>query len=249
MDQPGAGRHAFVAVCDILGFSDFVARLSLDDVVAHGLGGLRHALYFALYGENPADKLTLVDFMRHSDVGVAWFSDTILLYTKNDKDEAIRSLMSVLSELIFFMMMRQTRLRAGVAYGLAHIDPENALYVGQPIVDAARLEQDQQWAGGALHESACDRLRRAAGDDPSMDWWVVLYDVPLKGRRTLHTFAVNWNEGIHPPHWRLVWSPTSEAPTRRDWETRPSVCEKFVHTKAFHEKYCGDCGQDVRRNR
>ena len=71
--------------------------------------------------------------MQHSDVGVAWFSDTILLYSKSDKDEAIRSLMSVLSALIFFMMMRQTRLRAGVAYGPAHIDPESALYLGQPI--------------------------------------------------------------------------------------------------------------------
>jgi hypothetical protein len=243
VSQKSHVRETFVAVCDILGFSEFVAKVSLEDVVEHGLGGLRHALYFSMYGEDPADDLRFVEFARHDEVGVTWFSDTILLYTKSDTDKAIRSLMSILSSLVFFMMSGQTRLRAGVAYGPAHIDAENAMYVGQPIVDAARLEQEQQWAGGALHHTAYERIRRVAGDEPPMDWWVVSYDVPLKNARKLRTFAVNWNEGIHPPSWRLLWSPESDTPSPKDWQTQPNICEKFVNTKTFHEKYCRDCGR------
>jgi len=138
-------------------------------------------------------------------------------------------------------MGRHTRLRAGPAYGPAYVDSPYAMFVGQPIIDAARLEEQQQWSGGALHESACERVRRVAGATPPMDWWVIPYAVPLKGGETLHTLAVNWNEGIHAPDWRLRWSSTSTDPSANDWAERPDVCHKFVQTRRFHEIFCRDC--------
>lgn len=247
MNQPtSTGRAYFLAVCDILGFADFVRTVPLEDVVAHGVGGLRHALYFSMYSKDPPDGVQWQEFAGHDHVGAAWFSDTILLYTKQDADEAIRSLLSILSSLIFFMMGRHTRLRAGVAYGEAFIDVSNAMFVGQPIVDAARLEKQQQWSGGALHESACQRVRRVAGNNPPMDWWLLPYAVPLKQGATLQTLAVNWNEGIHAPAWRLLWRPESKDPTADDWAMHPDVCEKFVHTRRFHEAFCRDCNPALR---
>jgi hypothetical protein len=233
----------FLAVCDILGFSDLVRDNELDAVVNHSVGWFRKALNHSLHKtEFPKEAPPTADLDRHAKVGVAWFSDTVLLYTKSDTDDSIQALLSTVAWLIFETILDgQTKVRCGLAYGEAYIDPQNSLFVGRPIIDAYNLEQRQQWSGAALSSSAVSRLPEAARTGKFADWWVKPYDVPLKNQETLRTLAVDWNQGIHSPSWRMQWSKDLEHPTESDWLSRRSVCEKFTNTKSFHELFCHDC--------
>jgi hypothetical protein len=231
-----------IAVCDVLGFSSLVEKIALDDVVNSSLGWLRKALHHSLHKrEFPGEIPKKDELLGNDHVGLAWFSDTILLYTRRSDDEAIRQLVQTVGWLLFETMMGgSTRTRGGISFGEAYIDREDSIFVGKPLIEAYRLEQKQQWSGVALTKNASERISAHVRSGKYGDWWVIPYDVPLKEKRTLRTLAINWTWGFHPPD-RLSWSPSADLPTVTDWETRPDICEKFINTKAFHDALCRNC--------
>jgi hypothetical protein len=237
------GNH-LIAVCDILGFTELVRKHSLAEVVDDALGWFRKALtHSILQGDFPTEPPSIRDLDAHARIGVAWFSDTILLYTKEDSDDAVRELVNAVAWLLFETIVTGAmRIRGGIAYGEAHIDAENSLFVGGPIIDAYLLEKDQEWSGAALTPAAVERIPAAARTGRYADWLVTPWDVPLKGGGTRETLAANWNRGVHAIDWRMKWSRESpDAPPPEAWETMPGVCAKFVNTKRFHEAHCDDC--------
>jgi hypothetical protein len=116
-----------------------------------------------------------------------------------------------------------------------------SLYVGRPIIEAHRLEEDQQWAGAALTASACDRIPQTGHPGELARWYSTPWEVPIKKQEPLSTLAVNWNRGVHAPEWRLRWSPTSALPPEPRSSEEQGACEKFLNTKRFHEAHCRDC--------
>ena len=233
----------FIAVCDILGFSNLVRDHELHAVVEQSLGWFRKALNHSVHKTDfPSEVPPIADLDRHTEVGVAWFSDTILFYTKEDTDEAIRELLATVAWLIFETMLAgKTRIRGGLAYGEAFIDIENSLFVGRPLIEAHELERSQPWSGAALTQSAIERLPELARTGIYADWWLTPHDVPLNTGCTIKTLAINWNLGIHKPDWRPRWSKDRDMPSESDWESKRSICEKFVNTKTFHELHCRFC--------
>jgi hypothetical protein len=115
--------------------------------------------------------------------------------------------------------------------------------VGSSIIDAYRLQEAQQWSGGALAKSAVERLPAAVRTGRYADWWVTPYDVPLKAGKVLQTLAVNWSEGIHSPTWTFRWSADRAEPNNSDFEENPGVVEKFRNTLAFHAATCQTCAR------
>lgn len=230
-----------IAVCDILGFSELVSNHPLDSVVNNAIGWFRKALnHSVLGGTFAATPPATRELESHVHVSVAWFSDTVLLYTKHDTDEAVGELLQCVASLLFETILGgTTKIRAGIAYGDAYMEQENSIYVGMPIVEAHKLEQKQQWAGAALAPSACDRVAACGPSDAVARWWVTPWEVPLRDGTTTTTLAVNWNKCVHAPTWRLRWSESSELPTP---DANPSVSAKFINTKRFHEAHCEDCG-------
>lgn len=230
-----------LAVCDILGFSILIQENSLDDVVQVHLRRLRKALHHSIHkGEFPVEAPSLQALQDQSELGLAWFSDTILIYTLEDTDDNLRALTSCLGWLLFETIYARTRLRCGVSYGEAFIDAENSIYVGKPLIEAHRLEQDQVWSGGALSLEAVERLPTYARTGEYVEWFLVPYQVPVKGNGTLETLAIDWTIGVHPPPG-LRWSETSAVPPEDEWEKSPDICEKWKNTKLFHDRVCRSC--------
>jgi hypothetical protein len=228
-------------MCDVLGFSDLVKGKSLDAVVDDVLGWFRQALHHSINKNGwPEIVPTFDEIDKNSKIGLAWFSDTILLFTREDTDESLQELLQTVGWLLFETMHYTTRMRAGIAYGDAFIDPKNAMYVGVPIIEAHELEQQQQWSGAALTASAIERVPEFVRNGKYADWPVLPYNVPLKENKTFSTLAVNWTFGIHdqPP---FCWSEKSEEPTPEDWASKRSVCEKWQNTKQFHLDVCDQC--------
>lgn len=233
-----------IAVCDILGFKELVKNYGADRVVTDVLGRFRKELHHSIHKNNfPKYVPNLNELQSHSQIGFAWFSDTIVLYTREDTNECIRALVTTVSWLIFETLFNPyARIRCGVSYGQAVIEPENAIYVGNPFIEAFKLEKIQDWSGGALTPEAVQRIPADARDGQNINWWLVPYKVPTKEGKQL-TLAINWTWGIHRPKDFLHWSKTSEKPTESDWMTRRDICEKWFNTKKFHDEVCDSCGK------
>ncbi len=243
------GYHAvslnhMVAFCDILGFSALVEGKPLESVVENVLGWFSRSLHHSLHhGEFPGERPSLRQLQDHAHLGLFWFSDSILIFTKEDSDDCVRRLLETLGWLHFETITSgRTMIRSGIAYGEAHIDTEEAIFVGKPIIDAYQLEQSQAWSGGALAPSAVTRVPEDVRHGRFADWWVSPYSVPLKrSPHQMDTLAINWTFGIHAPNWQLRWSPDSEEPSQQDIREQNDVVQKFHNTKAFHDALCDAC--------
>jgi hypothetical protein len=236
-----------VAVCDILAFSKTVQTTPLREVVSKALDRFRRSLHHSVHKcEFPAEPVGITDLTNQKHLGVACFSDTILLYTKQDTFDSTAALTSALGWLFFEnMFSRDTRLRCAVSYGEVYMDPAEQVFVGQPLIDAYRLEKEQEWSGGALTTSASERVCELGFCRPDPDWWLVRYQVPVKNGQTIETLAIDWTWGLHGPvddvTSFLQWSDQRREPQVEDWLTHPDVCRKWANTRRFHSDVCRQC--------
>lgn len=241
-------HRRMIAVCDILGFTHQLESTPLQQVVSSHLKHFTRALAFAVHQRKSADNaISLAALREQQRVGIAWFSDTVLIYSLGDSDEDCRRVIETVAWLLFVTMFESTtRIRAGIGYGELYVDVANEVFVGPAIVDAHKLERAQEWAGGALSESAAKRIPPAVAGDWKryFSWYLLPYRLPLKrqqgGRRD--GLAVDWTRGIHEYQKVLFpWSPTSRLPTREDKQTMRDVVRKWRNTKKFHGDVCDDC--------
>lgn len=240
-------KNYMIAICDILGFTRLVQKNSVEQIVENSLGWLRKSLHHSIHKlDFPSDVPSLKQLQDHPNVGLAWFSDTILLYTREDTEECIRSLLSGVGWLLFETMLTpDVRLRCGISYGESYIDPEESVYVGHPIIDAYQLEEKQAWAGGALTKAAVQRLPDSARSGYFPEWFVIPYPVPLSNQTTMDTLAINWTIGVHLPGFDFRWSRTKSIPSSEDWASNPRICEKWQNTRNFHNSVCRFCASGV----
>lgn len=239
-------RNRTIAICDILGFSELVNNQKLDIVVDQALGWLHKALFHSLHkNEFPEHAPSLADFQNHEHLGLAWFSDTLLLYSRDDSLEGIREIIQTVGWLLFETILGggHTRLRCGISYGETYVDEVNGLYVGKPIVEAYQLEQSQEWSGAALTSSAVARIPEMAQSGYYADWMVAPWNVPLKGGLSKQMHVVDWTWGSHLPNFELRWSRKDAEPPPEQWERRPDVCRKWQNTKKFHDQHCRWCNR------
>lgn len=237
-----------IAVCDILGFTHLVNNTPLKIVVNDALGWFQQALHHSIHKNNfPKDVPSLKELQNQSNVGVAWFSDTVLLYTKKDTNECLQALLSTLAWLLFETIIEgTTRIRCGISYGEVYIDSENSIYVGPPIVDAYLLEEKQNWSGGAFTDDGVKRLPEIAKSGKYVyEWYITPYKVPLKKDQDFNTLAIDWTLSFHTPDPNfLQWSKESKEPKPDDWEKSPDICKKWKNTKEFHDRVCNFCKKD-----
>ena len=243
-------ERRFVALCDILGFKSLVRTTSLDRLLESDLGFLRRIMGHALgQGEFPADPPQLQALRAQGRTGFAWFSDTVLIYGKDNHEDSRRAVLETVGWLLFESVRTRTRMRAGVAYGDFHADPENELFVGPAIVDAYELEQAQEWMGGALTPSAAEQVPPRTTSGARYQWWVCEYSVPLKAHSSVNpsALAINWTQGIHNPGFQLHWSRERAEPSEAERARDISLVLKWQHTREFHRAVCEGCFPENRR--
>lgn len=239
----GSAENRTVAICDILGFRELVAKNELRVLVNERLGLFRRLLGYCVdKGQFPELPPKLAELRERERIGFAWFSDTVLIYARSDDELACRDVIESVGWLLFATMSTTMRLRAGISYGPLFADPENEIYVGQALVDAHELEQAQQWAGAALTISAANRIPPRTTTGERFQWWVCEYPVPLKPGSHVEcsNLAVDWTQGIHR-EFDLRWSDTHDEPTADERSQLTSVVEKWRNTRRFHQETCINC--------
>ena len=214
-----------VAICDVLGFSNLVARESLERI---------HQRYSELLGRLEPSPIFLIDSKtgeRKIVVNQIVFSDTVLFWAPAGNEMEL--LPTMLGQLMA-ASVGSLPLRIGLAFGECVIDRTKHIYIGQPIVDAYRTEQAQNWMGGAFHPSCwrhkgfleflCKDFERAA----------VRYPVPIvPGREALVPqleYALNW-----PPLGKVIFYPEHLATQEARAPERDKA--KWQNARRFYEAW------------
>lgn len=238
--------NRMVAICDILGFRDVVVQRPLDYVVISHLGILRRTLGWAVHHPDsfPEEIPELRELRDQRRVGLAWFSDTVLIFANDGSPEASRDVLETVGWLLLSTMLRtQIRLRAGVDYGELYVDEENAIYVGKSLVRAYLLQDAQDWAGGALTPQAVAEIPSSHTRKDLTVWWVCPYDVPLKPDRPEAMsggVAINWTTGFHKKT-DIRWNENSAEPSESEWAQMQTICRRWEHVRLFHRRVCEHC--------
>lgn len=221
-----------VAICDILGFKELVLNNDLTNVVDRSLTFFRKAFYHSVRrGDFPDDMPTIEQIKDQNRVGFTWFSDTVLIYALGDNDDDCRKVIETVGWLAFETIFRpDTKIRAGISYGDVYIDGTKDIYLGSAIIEANKFQADQDWAGGALTDSAAARIPKYVLSENLYDWYLTEYHVPLKTQPIKLRLAVDWTRGIHMPLDFIKLDSLS-----------PDVTRKMENTKRFHDSVCAFC--------
>jgi hypothetical protein len=189
-------------------------------------------------------ELSITRLPQSEHLGVARFSDTILLYALDDTNEACKKVMEVAGWLLFRTLFgaQNTKVRIGVSYGEFYVNPQKDLFLGKAIVEAHKIEQQQVWMGGALSKGAEERMRRIIPSFP-MGWFLAEYPIPVNGGKDadlIGGLAVDWTQGDHD-YFDMHWSSNLEEPTAVEWERNHDICTKWRNTRVFHRQRCFWC--------
>jgi hypothetical protein len=137
-------KTGFVAMLDVLGFSE---RVSHD---IESRGGLDEYI----------DTVTRVTDQRPG-LSTVLFSDTVVLFTFSDSEDAFRQIATTTSQLLYELVAREVPVRGAIAHGAfarSEHDGSGTVVAGRPIIEAHHFESQLQWIGVMLAPSVLRRL-------------------------------------------------------------------------------------------
>ena len=144
-------KQGFVALLDVLGFSERVTR----DIEPGGLDR-----YIDTVG-----GLALL----HQGIETILFSDTVVLYTFDDSPESYANVVALTSALSYHLLMAEVPIRGAIAHGAfarSEHDDHGAVVAGRPIIEAHGFESQLQWIGTMLTPSVLRQVPSLSSAGP-----------------------------------------------------------------------------------
>lgn len=185
-------RRYILAVFDVLGFSSLLSEKGLTEITS---------LYSRLIAEavtkEPMRTYTNIRFSE-TQKGSVWgalpvqhahFSDTIFLWVPLVQ-HFIDPFIARCADMVCEALKMGLPLRGALAVGPAVMHSRTGTFVGAPVVEAAKLEQSQDWLGASLGPSML-AVDVSIEFDPTL---VIPYRVPFKkGRERVYAeLALDW---------------------------------------------------------
>jgi hypothetical protein len=130
-------KNGYVALFDVLGFSDRVMRGAFN----------------ALDGYIDTVVRTTAP---HDDLGTVLFSDTVVVFSFNDSESSFRSIIDVSSSLLWELLHENVPVRGAISHGSfsrSENEAHGTVIAGRPIIDAHHYESRLQWIGIMLTPS------------------------------------------------------------------------------------------------
>lgn len=263
VDEPTQAASEFglyiIAVLDVLGFERMYRRLGpqrMQEIYERLIAAAQSCTETQAVGMHEFDDV-LVPTMFHFDLGFAYFSDTLLLWAPLGETH-VSPFLARCADVFLEALALGIPLRGAVAAGEAILDQKNGVFLGTPLIDAARLEHAQDWIGVSLTRSCREFL-------PWLDSSLLLpYTPPCKPetRAELHGgFALDWPrrararrvdvpaafETMHPPesHRRYYdhardFATHSGKHARWNREERVPICIGFMTRTIIRTRLDGE---------
>ncbi len=212
-------KEYLVAFMDVLGFEEHLKNHSIEavyqtldriwnDMARYLISG--QSRYFAKYeagGPEPREP-NRMDLMKIVSSRY-FFSDSILLYIEQSsedkrREEQFYAMCHVVNRYLKLPILYppkgilQIAMRGGLATGTGIMDRKRRIFVGEPILNAYHLSNQQAWMGCAVHKSVdVDSLLDHTGNHhlAGFNGQIYEYDrIPLKdsSKRADTKYVLNW---------------------------------------------------------
>lgn len=183
--QPKSNR--FVAFFDILGFKERVMRESHDETfeLLKTINGATSLIENRVNSHSESER-------KDTAIYIVTFSDSIIMFSKNDNEDSFSKFMLSANVLFAFAMKEGIPLKGGIAHGEITVHKEKKIYFGQPIIDAYLLEEELYYFGVSAHYSInayIDKNKRKVGR--IVDEYLIEFGAPLKCGKVSH-YNLNW---------------------------------------------------------
>jgi hypothetical protein len=216
--------HRYIALFDILGFKSILDHNEVTRV----------AEAFVIFKK----KIEVYASLAHvwgeeSPIRYSLFSDTVFLYSIDDSPAAFEFMTLAAQMLLGNSLTYGLPMRGAITKGDVFVD--NDVFIGQAIVDAYLMEQQQEWIGCWV------------ADDCVSDASCVLtrYRIPLKSGPVTLRWAINWgpllmlrNEDLEAGV-RARFLMADRTPQDLPWD----VERKIINTLAFLKHVTSTDGQ------
>ncbi|MFH1075559.1 MAG: hypothetical protein V1753_01755, partial [Pseudomonadota bacterium] len=181
-----SNRFVYVALFDILGFSELVKKNELSRVADTYFRAMKafKDILSDINAMNQAFKMDVVIEYRS-------FSDTFLIYTSTTGERAFLSLLAACDGLFIGAIENKLLIRGAITCG--ELIAQTGLEIGQPIVDAYRSEQRQDWSGCWITDQCLEGIKLSMY---LKDRSLVRYKIPLKDGEVKTCVAFNWVKSL-----------------------------------------------------
>jgi len=136
----------FVCFLDIMGFKDMVMRNSHKEIYKLLTNLSKHRKTLENAGKLPenydSDSLKTVSF-----------SDSIVVFTKDDRPECFELMTYAVSWLFSQALKDGIPMKGAIAFGEMSVNISSQIFFGQPLIDAYLLEEEVKYYGISVHNT------------------------------------------------------------------------------------------------
>lgn len=180
-------ENRFVCFLDIMGFKDMVMRSTHNHIynLLVELSKYRASLENAegLPEKYDSDSLKTVSF-----------SDSIVIFSKNDSVECFEIMTNAVSWLFAKALEQGIPMKGAIALGEMSVNIKRQIFFGQPLIDAYLLEEDVAYYGVVIHNTTEKFLNNEKVPDSSKDLYINCI-TPLKSGNIEH-INLNWTDWV-----------------------------------------------------
>lgn len=179
-------QNGVVAILDALGAKNYT-----DDEIRLFLSSRERVLSLL---NRQAEGLGTI---QPSELGTFTFNDTIIVVLKTGQRSAtlkkIATFAAVIRQFLVNSMANGLLFRGAAAIGTFYLDDQRNTVMGDAITDAAQWYEQSDWIGVHFTPHSFIELEAMlTASDDKKGWAFIPFDVPLRDRTVLHTFAINW---------------------------------------------------------
>lgn len=174
----------FVCLIDILGYKNYVETATLFQAASEQAGVIKFSNQLAggnLFAGGRTDDGRVIALPRTS-CKVIRFSDTFLIYSFKGVTEALIDIASTACKLMGTLISFGIPVRGALTRGCLYVSDDNTEIVGEGLVRAYALEQEQAWLGAIIDR---ERIGTSKEEEEFLKLMVRRgelhpYDVPIK---------------------------------------------------------------------
>lgn len=180
----------YVSFLDILGFSDMILDKDLEDIIEK----FKMVTGFMIpYSEFLDDWITAGNRSRKGSKKCFCFSfsDTFVLYTKDSSLESLNNIIIATFLLTRNLFAAGFPVRGALTKGEADYIPNTNHLIGKAIINAAKLEKQQEWFGVIISPDVLSKGDMNTLYEPVAQI-LTEYAVPFKNGEKIPHLVINW---------------------------------------------------------
>ena len=181
----------FVVFLDIMGFKDYVARHTHNEVydMMTKISDIKDVVDAFVEKKSEDGKFINKGLYTTS------FSDLVILFSKDDSLESFDLITEAASFIVANALENTIPMKGAISFGTISVNKDDQIYFGQPLIDAYLLQEEVQYYGIVAHNSIDEYISNMTNNEISENYVTLAsfkeIKTPLKSGNIIHS-NVNW---------------------------------------------------------